>query len=164
MNESRELRVFLEEICAELCRRRHVRQDGARPEDVLIRRDARIGGRNAFTDMLVRPPGGEPYAVEVKTGIPAEQLIARLHWKYAESDPDFAARRIVLVVDTAAHQDWPSIEQRLRSSIAADFTIDVWGEEHLAGLVREHLGVEIGTFRGADLLQLRDEIMRRTTD
>src|SRR5687767_13374624 len=64
-----ELRLFLEEICCNLCRFRHVRADGIPPERVRIDQEVCLGGSGAvFADIRVRAPGIAPYFVEVKYG------------------------------------------------------------------------------------------------
>src|SRR5690348_635867 len=70
-----ETRLFLEEICCDLCRFQHSAEDGVAPEDVRIRQEVSLGAPGAFADIQVRVPGSRPYFIEVKWGYEAEQLV-----------------------------------------------------------------------------------------
>ena len=56
-NYSKTLRLFVEEICCELCRFQHVVEDGISPEAVQINREVRLDAPNEFADIQVRAPG-----------------------------------------------------------------------------------------------------------
>jgi hypothetical protein len=64
-----ELRLFLEELCCELCRLRHVREDGIAAEDVTTAREVQLGAPSAFADIVVTLRGAPAYFVEVKYGL-----------------------------------------------------------------------------------------------
>jgi len=71
MNESlsqdesylRELRLFLEEICCDLCRFQHAEQGSIQPEDIRINQEVYLGIAGAFADIEVKAPGAAPYFV-----------------------------------------------------------------------------------------------------
>src|SRR5580698_10391402 len=52
----RQVRLFLEEICCDLCRFQHVKQDGVAPESVSVNREAYLGEPGAFADIRVKAP------------------------------------------------------------------------------------------------------------
>src|SRR4051794_18060209 len=91
----RELRLFLEEICCDLCRFEHSREAGLPPENVEIRQEVPLNSPEEFADIYVRVPGGPEYYVEVKFGLAPETLAARLGQKYRSVDGPI--RRIVVV-------------------------------------------------------------------
>lgn len=55
-NSLRELRLFLEEICCNLCRFQHLYQNGYAPESVKINQEVYLGMPDAFADIKVTPP------------------------------------------------------------------------------------------------------------
>ena len=62
-------RLFLEEICCNLCRFQHVAEDGVAPEAVRIDQECYLGLPKAFADIRVQVPGAAPYFVEVDWGL-----------------------------------------------------------------------------------------------
>ena len=156
---TRQLRIFLEEICAELCRFQHVSGEGLAPEDVLIKREASLGVPGVFFDITVRLPDRQPYFVEVKFGYPREFLITHLSKKFG---PDIAetaeAERLVVLVRTADYSNWAEIESELRSALRPNLQLDIWDETHLLQLIHECFGVKIDTITGDDLISVRRAI------
>ncbi|HWP44907.1 MAG TPA: hypothetical protein VNO14_16820 [Blastocatellia bacterium] len=59
----RELRLFLEEICCNLCRFQHVEQDRLAPEAITITQETYLGTPGSFADICVEAPGLAPYFV-----------------------------------------------------------------------------------------------------
>src|SRR5438309_103444 len=102
-----EVRLFLEDICCDLCRFQHVSEDGLGPEEVRIRQEVDLGIPGAFADIQVRVPGAKPYFVEVKWGYDAEQIIEHIARKYGVLTPvSQQAAKVILIADTAAHPGW----------------------------------------------------------
>ena len=54
-NFLRQLRLFLEEICCDICRVHAVQHDGAQAEEVDVAREVDLGAPGAFADMLGAP-------------------------------------------------------------------------------------------------------------
>src|SRR5437868_1119275 len=93
-----EVRLFLEEICGELCRMDHVARGGSAAEAIVVRREVSLGRPGAFADLHIAPPGTSPYFVEVKWGFSGRELVERLARKY-DRNPDSDARHLLLVSD-----------------------------------------------------------------
>ena len=53
----RQLRLFLEELCCEICRFQVVGHHGLGAEEVTISREVDLGVPGAFADVVVRAPG-----------------------------------------------------------------------------------------------------------
>ena len=53
----RQIRLFLEEICSELCRFQHVAEDGLAPEAVRINREVSMDAPGTYADIRVQVPG-----------------------------------------------------------------------------------------------------------
>ena len=70
----RELRLFIEEICCNLCRFYHVDKEGVSPEDVKIHQQVYLGVPGSYADILVQVPGSPPYIMEVEYGYPADDI------------------------------------------------------------------------------------------
>ena len=88
-----ELRLLLEEICCELCRYRHVTEDGLDQEQVGTIREVRLGAPGAFADIKVTARNKPSYFVEIKWGYAKEEFIDRLTRKYA-TNPDSSCEKI----------------------------------------------------------------------
>lgn len=155
----RELRLFVEEICCNLCRFRHVHQDGVAPESVKVNQEVDLGIPEAFADIRVQVPGCAPYFVEVKYGYPAERIAAHLSRKYGPNTPGLeAASKLVLVVDSQSHENWPAIEEQVRSRIWDGTKLEVWDDRRLLSLIREHFDVDIDSISEGKVAELRTAI------
>ena len=62
-----EMRLFLEELCCELCRFRHAADNGIDPDEVNIAREVRLAPLGAFADIVVTLPAAPAYFVERHT-------------------------------------------------------------------------------------------------
>lgn len=63
-----ELRLFLEDICCDLCRFIHSAGGSIEPELTAINREAYLGVEGAYADIRVAPPDSAAYFVEIKYG------------------------------------------------------------------------------------------------
>src|SRR5215472_16534435 len=82
--ELSEIRLFLEEICCNLCRFQHVSDSRAAPDDVRVDEEFFLGTEGAFADIRVAPPESAPYLVEVKYGYPGDRIVQSLGRKYGK--------------------------------------------------------------------------------
>ncbi len=152
----KQLRLFLEEICCELCRFRHVAEDSLAPKEVRITREVSLGALESFADIRVQVPGRAPYFVEIKFGYPPDQLLAHISRKYSmESNLTAEAERLVLLIRSTDYPNWPEIETNLKSILRPDLELEIWDESDLLCLIRDHFGAEIGAITGNDLLAVR---------
>jgi class 3 adenylate cyclase len=150
----RELRLFLEEICCNMCRFRHVEGDGVVPEAVRISQEAYLGRPGAYADIRVHPPGKPPYVVEVKYGYPSERIVAHLLRKYGDLPAAEAPARIVLVVDTRVRTNWAATERQLKAGLPGS-ELEVWDEDRLCALLERRFGVRVESFSEQAVLELR---------
>jgi class 3 adenylate cyclase len=152
----RQLRLFLEEICCEICRFRHVEQENVSPDHVQVAREVDLGRPGAFADIVVEPNGLSPYIVEVKYGYPSDRMVQHLTRKYGRDGGGLPrARRLVLVVDTARYPQWTSIESHLREAIHPDLILEIWDERRLIELIHECFGIQIAAVSVEALRELR---------
>jgi class 3 adenylate cyclase len=157
----RELSLFIEELCCELCRFEHVVTDGCAPESIRVDREVNVGSAHAFADIRVRPPSRPPYYVEVKLDYSPDQLVRQLKRKYALETPAIQqARKLVLVVDTRQYDDWPATVERVREGISPHLTLEVWDEKRLRDLVAERFGVKVDEIDEGNAQQVRTAIDR----
>jgi len=158
-NFLRQLRLFLEEICCDICRVHAVQHDGAAAEDVDVAREVDLGEPGAFADMLVRRPGRPPYFLEVKYGYASDRLVHHLETKYGTPSttvPD--ADRVVLLIDRAGRSDWPGFYARLRAAIRPELQLEVWDEIKLRELIHECFNLDLPTVTVEGLTDLRNGI------
>jgi adenylate cyclase len=151
-----ELRLFLEELCCELCRLRHVREDGIAAEDVMTAREAPLAVPNAFADIIVTRRGAPAYFVEVKYGLSLDDTIRRIRRKYAVN-PNTACDRLVVVVRDL---DSATLKARLRDCVCSSLDIEIWDEPRLLNDIRSHYGVEIGNLGEANLIALHRSMLQ----
>jgi class 3 adenylate cyclase len=156
-----ELRLFLEEICSNVCRFRHAGADRALPEAVAVDQEVFLGVPGAYADIRVDAPGSRPYFVEVKYGYSPEHILESLHRKYGPRVPLAAGHdRVVLVVDQAAHPNWPAIEAAVRGGLGHGLGLEVWDEVRLLELLDDLFGVRLGSLSADGLLDAREAIDR----
>ncbi|HEY3356260.1 MAG TPA: adenylate/guanylate cyclase domain-containing protein [Polyangia bacterium] len=152
----RQLRLFLEEICCEICRFRHVELEKVPPDAVQVSREVDLGLPGSFADIVVEAAGLSPYIVEVKYGYPADRMIQHLTRKYAATAPGLpGARKLVLVVDSARLPEWPAMEAQLRAAITPALALEVWDERRLLDLIHECFGIQMPAITVDGLRELR---------
>ncbi|HKP88241.1 MAG TPA: adenylate/guanylate cyclase domain-containing protein [Blastocatellia bacterium] len=160
-NYLRELRLFLEEICCDLCRFQHAKQDGIQPEDVRINQEVYLGVAGAFADIEVKAPHAAPYFVEVKYGYPAEKLVRHIGRKYgAPTEANRDASKVVLVVEPGYYDDWPQIESEIRTHLRPGLGLEIWHEEKLLSLIHEQFDLNIDTLTESKFAELHDAVDR----
>ena len=154
-----ETRLFLEEICCDLCRFQHSAEDGVAPEDVRIRQEVSLGAPGAFADIQVRVPGSRPYFIEVKWGYEAEQLVEVMTRKYGALTPaSREASKLILMLDTKCYDGWPELESQLRSGIDSALPLEIWGFDMLRDLIHERFKINVDGFERENLLDVRSAI------
>jgi len=154
---SSELRLFLEDLCCDLCVFEEVFVRDAPAESVQIDREVFLGTPGLYADVRVATPNAPPYFIEVKVGVPTELVVRRLAEKYrALGAAHDSVERLVLVIDVTSRRDWPAALETVRARIDPRITLEVWTEGRLRELVRECLGVEMGALDDHALVDLRE--------
>jgi hypothetical protein len=151
-----ELRLFLEELCCELCRLRHVREDGIAAEDVTTAREVQLGAPSAFADIVVTLRGALAYFVEVKYGLSLEETVRSTRRKYAVNHRPACIRLVVVVRDL----DAAVLKARLRDCVCSSLDIEIWDEARLLSDVKSHFGIEIGSLVEANTIALHRSILQ----
>ncbi|HZO90790.1 MAG TPA: adenylate/guanylate cyclase domain-containing protein [Chthonomonadaceae bacterium] len=150
-------RLLLEDVCSDLVRFLHSKGDPAQFGAVRIDREWALGPPGAFADLRIEPIGGQPYFLEIKYGYDSQTVLAHLRRKYGQLPASTLAEdRVVLVIETAAHADWPVLEAALQQALAPPLRLEVWDEERLHCLMVECFGQTIPAFTGPDLLAIRE--------
>ena len=155
----RQLRLFLEELCCEICRFQVVGHHGLGAEEVTISREVDLGVPGAFADVVVRAPGRPPLFVEVKYGYAGDRMVEHFVRKYQQ--PSLAvpgADRVIVVVDRKGRADWPQLEARLRKVTHKDLKLEFWDEDRLRELIGACFGVKLGAMTNEGLSELRNAI------
>lgn len=162
---TQELRLFLEELCCELCRFLHMADGGVLPESLSIEREYPLGKSGAFADVRVAHAQGDlqPYFIEVKWAVPEDELLARLRLKYgAASSALDEARRLVIVLDTSLRGDREALLARIRSAVRKELDVDLWDEARLLSLVERAFQIRATAIDEQSLLDMRDAVQRVT--
>jgi class 3 adenylate cyclase len=152
----RQLRLFGEEICCEICRFRHVELEKVPPDCVGVSREVDLGLPGAFADIVVEPRGLPPYILEVKYGYPADRMLQHLTRKYSgDAARRLTANKLVLVLDTRRYPDWDRLHAQIREIVAKNLTLEVWDERRLLELIKECFGIEMTEISVETLRELR---------
>lgn len=157
----RELRLFLEEVCCDLCRFQHIAQSNLRPDDIRINQEVYLGNPGAFADIRVMVPGAAPYFVEIKYGYPPDKIIRHLRRKYGTpTRANEDASKLILVVDSAGSPNWPDVEREIRACLRPGLELEVWNEEQLLSQIRKRFNLNMASLREDDLAELHGAIDR----
>jgi class 3 adenylate cyclase len=154
-----DLRLFLEEICCDLCRYRHVVQDGIEPENVVTTREVRLPASDVFADILIEPGNLPPYYVEIKWGHEQDETLRRLERKYG-CGTGLRCRKLVVVTDLAGKEGWAATEAALRERLPPELELEVWGEAELVGQMADCFQLRVPSLGEADFQDIRDAIVR----
>jgi len=155
----RQLRLFLEEICCEICRFEVVGHHDLGAENVEISREVDLGVTGAFADVVVRAPGRAPFFVEVKYGYASDRMVEHFTRKYHQPSPTVPdADRVIIVVDRASRSDWSRLETRLRQVTRKELKLEFWDEDRLQELVAACFGLKLGAMTNDGLSDLRNSI------
>ena len=155
----RQLRLFLEELCCEICRFQVVGHHGLGAEEVTVAREVDLGVPGAFADVVVRSPNRPPFFVEVKYGYASDRMAEHFVRKYQEPSPAVpGADRVIVVLDRAERADWPQLEARLRKVTHKDLKLEFWDEDRLRELIDQCFGVKLGDMTNDGLNELRNSI------
>ena len=150
-----EVRLFVEELCCDLCRFEHV-AGGTSPAEIRIDREFPLGRPGAYADLRVTVPGRPAYFLEVKLGHSLEMIEEALRRKYTGSSSVGTASKLVLVADVAP----ASATSRLSSALPAGLELEIWDESRLLELLRERFDVALPILRREDLVPVRHAIDR----
>ena len=155
----RQLRLFLEEICCEICRFQVVGHHDLGAEGVEISREVDLGVPGAFADVVVRSPNRPPFFLEVKYGYASDRMVEHFIRKYQQPSPTVPdADRVIVVVDRADRQDWTQLEARVRKVTRPELKLEFWDEARLQELVAQCFGVKLGAMTNDGLNELRNAI------
>src|SRR5688500_3933685 len=94
-------RLLLEDLCSDLVRFLHSRDNTAQFGTVRIDREYALGPVGAFADLRVEAEGELPYFLEVKYGYDADTLLTHLRRKYSALPAEAGGPcKLVLVAET----------------------------------------------------------------
>lgn len=157
-----ELRLFLEELCCELCRFRHMQEDGLAPEEITIEREWPLGPTGAFADIYVAPDGLPSYFVEVKYGISIDETLDRIAYKYGpQSAGACTGARLILVVAREDAADRNALRAAFQSRVDHGLVVEVWDDDIFRGLCQRYFGVQIPGITEESLRDVREAVQGR---
>lgn len=155
----RQLRLFLEEICCEICRFQVVGHHDVGAEGIEVSREADLGVPGAFADVVVRAADRPPFFVEVKYGYASDRMVEHFARKYSRPSPTVPdADRVIVVIDRQGRSDYEPLLERLRQQVHKQLTLEFWDEARLQELVAECFGVKLGDLSPEGLFELRNAI------
>lgn len=156
----KQTRLFLEELCCDLCRFEHADQLATAHEHVRIDREYSLDKPDEFADVRVHALEKQPYFIEIKYGYPNEFLIRQLHRKYNKKTPRIqGASKVVVMVDLKGRPEWPRIVEELPRCLGSGLQLEIWDEATLFGLIRDRFGVQIDAITEENMLNIRNAII-----
>jgi len=154
-----ELRLLLEEVCADLCRFEHTIAKGLKPDAIHIDREASLGHPGAFADLRIQTHGQPARFVEVNFGYSNDALLKSLKRKYqVPTAVTKAAAGVVLVVDEVRRPDYANLIQQARAMLHAGLELEVWNEATLQQMIKRHFNVDVDRIEPDRLLDVRTAI------
>lgn len=157
-----ELRLFLEELCCELCRFRHMVEEGQPPDVLRIEREFPLAAGGPYADIHVsgpRPGSFRPYFIEVKFGIPDDELLSRLQLKYGHLHAALAEPcRLIVQVDLAARSNRDQLCAAIRRVVHPQIELEIWDEARLLVEVQRTFGVSAKVIDEDSLLAMRQAV------
>jgi hypothetical protein len=154
-----ELRLLLEEVCADLCRFEHTIAQGRRPDAINIDREAHLGLPGTFADIRIQPHGQPARFLEVNFGYSHEALLQSLRRKYqVPTAVTRAANGVVLVVDEAGRPDYARLIAQARVALHSGLELEVWNEARLQQMIKRHFNVDVDRIEPGRLLDVRAAI------
>jgi class 3 adenylate cyclase len=154
-----ELRLLLEEVCADLCRFEHTIAKGIRPDAINIDREASLGPPGAFADIRIQPHGQPARFVEVNFGYTNEALLKSLKRKYhVPTAVTKSASGVVLVVDEARRTDYANLIAQARAVLHPGLELEVWNEARLQQMIKRHFDADVDRIEPDRLLDVRAAI------
>lgn len=157
--EAIELRLFMEDLCCDVCRFDHLEQ-GMAPGDIRIRQDVNMGLPNCFADIQITVPGQPSYFVEVKMDRDAGDVIDRIARKFARLTPASEHAGKVIVVTGDPECGDATFEAGLRSGIHPNLGLELWPLQVLRDKLRHHFQQEISGFERDELIRMRAAVER----
>lgn len=154
----RELRLFLEEICCNLCRFLHAQQDGVAPHDIRITQETYLGAIGAFADIRVQVKDDPPYFIEVKYGYSQDQILTSLKRKYGEGTWLGGASKVVVVLDPRASASFAELAGKIESILQPGLQLELWDEGTLLGMLRENFGIDLDAISEQHVLEMREAV------
>lgn len=157
----KELRLFLEEICCDLCRFQHVTESGVRQEEVRINQEVFLGTPGSFADIEVKAPGAQPYFVEIKYGYPPDKVLKHMSRKYGtRTEANGNASKLILVIDEACCDNWPEMRVEIKQALRPGLELEIWTEERLLSLINRQFDIHIDSLAEENLTGIRDAVDR----
>lgn len=154
-----ELRLFLEELCCELCRFRHMRDDGLAPEEITVDREWPLGPPGAFADIYVSPDGRPSYFVEVKYGISIDETLDRIAYKYGpQSAGACTGARLILIVAREDVHDRDLLRAAFQQRVVSGLIVELWDDETFRELCQRYFAVEISGISEESLRDVREAV------
>jgi len=154
-----ELGLFLQEICCHICRFQNVNDHDFKPWEIKINREVSLNNPDTYADIKIQVPGSPAYFVEVKYGREPNSIISSIKNKYGNDSPALdGVSKLILVVDTQRHKDWPKIQEEIESNIHDGIKLEVWDESHLISLIRSSFDLDIDTLSEDNVPLLKEAL------
>jgi len=153
------LRLYLEDLCCDLCHFEHL-SEGIPSQDIRIRREVDLGIPGTFADVSISLPEAKAYFVEIKWAYERQEIVDRIAHKYGSTAPLPEKAQKVRVVASGVDSDLAALESELRARVRPGLEVEVWTESRLRESILRNFRVDVKSFEREDLLALRAEIDR----
>lgn len=154
-----EERLFVSEVCCDLCRLRHVTEDGVPANRVKTIRELRLGHTSVYTDIKVFPADRPPYFVEIKWGYDLPTVVQRLRRKYGVN-PDPCCTRLVVIAKLPGAEAADSVREAVIKNVDPSLQVEIWDEAEVLRQIEKYFGLRIESLTGGNYQAIRHSITR----
>lgn len=156
-----EYRLFLEELCCNVCRFRHAAQNDIGPERVAVDQEVCLGSLSAFADLRVRVPGKKPFFIEIKIGYSREQLLESVTRKYGPKASEIALQgeKVVIVVGERASYE-KDLEAEIRRHLHDQLQFEIWDKDRLFAMASEIFQMDPDELKRGNIHEVKSALDR----
>ena len=156
VEHDRQVMLFLEEICCDLCKYRHVVEENYPADLVKVHREVQITSESErFGDIRVYVKSNdEPisYFLEVDYGYQLEKIIGTITYKYGlDNNIDPLCTKLVILTSKLDKDESVTLEDKISAVLNPGLTIEIWDETQFIGMI--DFSLPIGRNGFADFYQ-----------
>lgn len=160
---NRQVMLFLEEICCDLCKYRHIVEEAYPASVVKVHREVQISpDSERFGDVRVyikKDTGRESYFLEVVYGYHPEKIVGTVAYKYGKGvNIDSICNKLIILTSRLEESEISTLKKKLEEILNPGLSIEIWDEMHFIGMINKYFDVGIENISEKELLTVRSAI------
>lgn len=163
VEHNRQVMLFLEEICCDLCKYRHIVEEGHQPDLVKVHREVQISPEaERFGDIRVyikNDDQREAYFLEVVYGYNLEKIVGTIAYKYGKDiHIDSLCNKLIILTSKMNSDDIEPLKKDITTVLNPGLSIEIWDETHFIDMINKFFCVHIKNISEKELLTVRTAI------